>query len=319
MALDRMDCLRKIWERMWGRTPILHTYDDNQAMIKVCETGRNPTMKQLQRTHGVNVTALHEAAQRPDVDLQYIKSADQRADIYTKAFTDADKWLHACWLVNIVHPDVLEKCIQHVTYEEQDVQWTPDAKAQSSDLQPSYDMLAVVVNSAPMCKAQAVARQNLIDTCSQLLSRGGLPPSETVDAMSDSGSHVADPIQEQQSCSFVCETEQQVISTSDNTRTIVSFDNGVRVVTDSSQQTEHDWDTRLTQHNKYYNRSARFVSRAVQTQHDSNSSRDGHGRFDCQECEVSPGAPEQQQQQQFQQQIVQPRPPLVGVRFQVGP
>ncbi|MDP7561187.1 MAG: Ty1/Copia family ribonuclease HI, partial [Planctomycetota bacterium] len=68
-------------------TVIFH--EDNQTMIRVCETGRNPTMRHLGRTHFVQVAWLKERFQSPDLKLIYEKSAKQAADICTKGFDNA--------------------------------------------------------------------------------------------------------------------------------------------------------------------------------------------------------------------------------------
>ena len=73
-------------------------------MIRVTETGRTPTMRCLPRTHRVSVAWLHETFSHQDIDLVYEVSSKMCADIYTKAFTDASKWLAACDLINIVDP-----------------------------------------------------------------------------------------------------------------------------------------------------------------------------------------------------------------------
>jgi hypothetical protein len=69
----------------------LRFFEDNQAMIRVCESGRNPTMRHLGCTHGVSVAWLSERVQMPDIQLSYCQTADMVADIYTKAFADATK------------------------------------------------------------------------------------------------------------------------------------------------------------------------------------------------------------------------------------
>ena len=70
-----------------GGNSIFH--EDNQAMIRVCETGRNPTMRHLGRTHGVSVAWLHEQLYiRKLCPIEYTESLDMAADIYTKAFLD---------------------------------------------------------------------------------------------------------------------------------------------------------------------------------------------------------------------------------------
>jgi len=81
-------------------------------MIRVCESGRNPTMRHLGRTHGVSVAWLSERVQMPDIRLSYCQTIDMVADIYTKAFADATKWKHACHLAGIVAPNELRQVMR---------------------------------------------------------------------------------------------------------------------------------------------------------------------------------------------------------------
>ena len=73
-------------------------------MIRVCETGRNPTMRYLQRTHRVSVAWLHERFSQDDIELFYEESSKMCGDIYTKGFTDVARWVHACDLINVIDP-----------------------------------------------------------------------------------------------------------------------------------------------------------------------------------------------------------------------
>ncbi len=83
-------------------------------MIRVVETGKNPTMRYLSRTHRIAVSWLHEVFQQPDLSLVYEKSAQMCADIYTKAFTDPVKWKTVCWLINVVNPTELETLLNEI-------------------------------------------------------------------------------------------------------------------------------------------------------------------------------------------------------------
>ena len=87
-----------------GYDAIFH--EDNQAMIRVIETGRNPTMRYLHRTHRIAVATLHEiiTGQVSDttINCEYTASADMAADIFTKGFTDKTKWGHAARSVGII-------------------------------------------------------------------------------------------------------------------------------------------------------------------------------------------------------------------------
>ena len=53
------------------REQIVTTFhEDNETMIRVCETGRNPTMRHLGRVHIVGVQWLHgRIGRHPDKDL----------------------------------------------------------------------------------------------------------------------------------------------------------------------------------------------------------------------------------------------------------
>ncbi len=77
-----------LWHVLLPHQPPLFFHEDNQAMIHVVTTGRNPTMRYLHRTHRVSVSWLHEVYKRDDVVLMYEDSAKMAADIYTKGFTD---------------------------------------------------------------------------------------------------------------------------------------------------------------------------------------------------------------------------------------
>ena len=73
-------------------------------MIQVCKTGKNPTMRHLGRTHRVDVHWLHERFQGPSFISYKEDTKGMRADIFTKGFTDIEKWNWALYLVNHVDP-----------------------------------------------------------------------------------------------------------------------------------------------------------------------------------------------------------------------
>ena len=95
-----LPCL-DLWHALLPHKPGLVVHEDNQAMIKVVETGRNPTMRYIGRTHGVSVAWLHERFKGEDINLAYEVSSRMCADIYTKAFTGKGKWTLARWLISI--------------------------------------------------------------------------------------------------------------------------------------------------------------------------------------------------------------------------
>eukprot|EP00969_Alexandrium_andersonii_P151580 6701282-Alexandrium_andersonii.AAC.1 len=69
----------------------LRVHEDNQAMMAIFKSGRNPTLRYLHRTHRVSVQWLRERFSDPQgapVEMKYEDSADMKADIYTKAFNE---------------------------------------------------------------------------------------------------------------------------------------------------------------------------------------------------------------------------------------
>ena len=77
--------------------------EDNETMIRVCKTGKNPTMRHLLRTHRVNIASLHEKFYKHEtLQLFYEYYGTMAADIYTKSFTSPVKWKSARQAINVL-------------------------------------------------------------------------------------------------------------------------------------------------------------------------------------------------------------------------
>ena len=99
-----------IWETLTGKSPKLLFHDDNQGMIGVVRSGRNPTMRHLERTHGIAITSLHEHFTRENYVLMYEVTSKMAADIHTKGFKNPLAWKRACMLINLLDPgDIVSK------------------------------------------------------------------------------------------------------------------------------------------------------------------------------------------------------------------
>ena len=92
-----------------GRDNVLIFHEDNTAMIQVCKTGNNPTLRHLGRTHRVDVHWLHERFSEDCYKLIYEETRAMRAGILTKGFLDTEKWRHALMLINHTHPKTFWK------------------------------------------------------------------------------------------------------------------------------------------------------------------------------------------------------------------
>ncbi len=108
-----------IWEKILPGNVQLCVHEDSQAMIRVCHTGQNPTMRYLGRVHRISIAWLHWVFGEENIDLKYTVSKLMAADIYTKAFTDADKWKAACALINIGNPSDLQDLLSQSLIQEE--------------------------------------------------------------------------------------------------------------------------------------------------------------------------------------------------------
>ena len=132
-----------LWWTLLPQRPRRMFHEDNQTMIRVAGTGRNPTMRCLARPHRVSDAWLHETFPQPNIGLMYEVSSRMCADIYTNAFTDATKWQAVCDLINIVGPKRLRQfLLEFGTDANKDenvdcsVQAKPNAPALSSPFAP---------------------------------------------------------------------------------------------------------------------------------------------------------------------------------------
>ena len=79
-------------------------FEDNEAVIKIIIKGRSPTMRHVSRTHRV---ALDWMFYRINLDskiqIKYIDTKNQLADILTKGNFTRDEWNHLLCLFNISH------------------------------------------------------------------------------------------------------------------------------------------------------------------------------------------------------------------------
>ena len=66
--------------------------EDNQATIRILESGRSPAFRHADKTQRLNLAWLAEQFQRKHFTLVYVPSMLQAADIFTKPFTSTEKW-----------------------------------------------------------------------------------------------------------------------------------------------------------------------------------------------------------------------------------
>ena len=83
---------------------ILYVFEDNEAVIKMIMKGRSPTMRHVSRTHRVALDWLFDRINLdPKIQIKYIDTKNQLADILTKGNFTRDEWNHLLTLFNISH------------------------------------------------------------------------------------------------------------------------------------------------------------------------------------------------------------------------
>ena len=83
---------------------LLYVFEDNEAVIKMIIEGRRPTMRHVSRTHRVALDWLFDRINLDSkIQIKYIDTKNQLADILTKGDFTRDEWNHLLSLFNISH------------------------------------------------------------------------------------------------------------------------------------------------------------------------------------------------------------------------
>ena len=87
-----------------SREALLYVFEDNEAVIKMIMKGRSPSMRHVSRTHRVALDWLFDRINLdPKIQIKYIDTKNQLADILTKGNFTRDEWNHLLTLFNISH------------------------------------------------------------------------------------------------------------------------------------------------------------------------------------------------------------------------
>ena len=80
----------------------LYSFEDNEAVIKMIIKGRSPTMRHVSGTHRVALDWLLDRINLdPKIQIKYLESNNQIADIETKGSFTRDEWNHLLHLFDI--------------------------------------------------------------------------------------------------------------------------------------------------------------------------------------------------------------------------
>ena len=87
-----------------GKESTLQVAEDNDAARIMVSTGKNQKIRHLSRTHRVNLAWLFELARSDTLNIKYRDTKRQAGDIFTKGFTNPQKWWHATFNISHVFP-----------------------------------------------------------------------------------------------------------------------------------------------------------------------------------------------------------------------
>ena len=83
---------------------MLCIFEDSEAVIKMIIKGRSPTTRHVSRTHRVALGWLFDRIDLdPKIQIKYIDTKNQLADILTKGNFTRDEWNHLLCSFNISH------------------------------------------------------------------------------------------------------------------------------------------------------------------------------------------------------------------------
>ena len=104
---------------------LLYVIEDNEAVIKMIIKGRSPTMRHVSRSHRVALDWLFDQINlNPKIQVKYIDTKNQLADMLTKGNFTRDERNHLLCLFNISHfsstvcSEVMSKRTQKYSSEE---------------------------------------------------------------------------------------------------------------------------------------------------------------------------------------------------------
>ena len=104
---------------------LLYVFEDNEAVIKMIIKVRSPTMRHCSRTHRVALDWLFDRINLdPKIQIKYIDTKNQLADIPTRGNFTRDEWNHLLCLFDISHfsstvcSETMAKRSQHDSGEE---------------------------------------------------------------------------------------------------------------------------------------------------------------------------------------------------------
>ena len=100
--LNEVDCIPTNTRSSQGESQ-LYIFEDNEAVINMIMKGRSPTLRHVSRTQRVALVWLfHRINLDLKIQIKYVDTKQQLADILTKGSFSRNDWNHLLCLVNVM-------------------------------------------------------------------------------------------------------------------------------------------------------------------------------------------------------------------------
>lgn len=143
--------------------PLIVVHEDNTTCIIAVTTGKNPTMKTLERRFGVSLSWLNHRIRAGDYVIVHTRSHDMFTDIYTKGFVDQKRFKRSQMLTNLYTLQELEDGVEMLNPEFLDAEKTVDLAATNSmDLDLQYRIIRSGPNSIDARKKGRAVKQKIV-------------------------------------------------------------------------------------------------------------------------------------------------------------
>ena len=83
--------------------PIRHLEEGSERKIKIIKKKGSAKLRHVTRTHKVNLAGTYDVFEDPFIDIEYVNTKEQVADIFTKALAP-QAWDHALRLMGMLYP-----------------------------------------------------------------------------------------------------------------------------------------------------------------------------------------------------------------------
>ena len=90
-----------LFERAMQKKMRLNIMEDNQSTIRIVKSGYSAKLRHVNRVHEVDLSSIKEQLEDGYIEIQYVDTCNQAADLFTKAL-EPQKWGPALHMLNII-------------------------------------------------------------------------------------------------------------------------------------------------------------------------------------------------------------------------